>query len=309
MGLLERSRSVSFEQVCWSEADLALVDEARALLGPRRPRRGGTSGVAGDGQRLEQEPESSDAAPRAYGHIVVDEAQDLSPMQLRMLARRSISGSITLVGDLAQAIGPWTASGWEEVTRHLSGHKRASMVELSVSYRTPEEVLELSNRLLPEIGASSRPPVAVRRAGAPPRIRRSSPERLGAVAVAEVAELATKVGRGTLAVIVAPESADEMSGALGDGGLEFADLRRDPLGSQVSLLPAHMANGLEFDAVVVMEPAEISGRSVQGLRMLYVALTRPTRYLSIIHARELPDALSGMSGQVEVPGGRAGNSL
>ncbi|MGO8872370.1 MAG: HelD family protein, partial [Acidimicrobiales bacterium] len=117
--LLFRPRSSSFDDVAWTPADAALVDEARHLLGARNG--------------------SADDEVRKYGHIVVDEVQDLSPMQLRMLTRRSLSGSMTVVGDIAQATAPWAPSSWADITEHLPRRRPVRTVELTVSYRTPAE--------------------------------------------------------------------------------------------------------------------------------------------------------------------------
>ncbi len=133
--LLFRKRSSSLAEIPWTQADLALIDEARVLLGPRRT---GASSRPGE----------SDEGPATYGHIVVDEAQDLSPMQLRMIARRSLSGSVTAVGDIAQATGAWAPRSWDEVTAHLPTSRTPRTTTLTVSYRTPAEVVELSARLL-----------------------------------------------------------------------------------------------------------------------------------------------------------------
>ena len=148
--LLRRSRSASFEEVAWTPADAALVDEARALLGPR-------SGSAEDGLRK-------------YGHIVVDEVQDLSPMQLRMLTRRSLSGSMTVVGDIAQATAPWAPASWSDITAHLPRRRPARTVELTVSYRTPAEVLAVASRVLAVAAPELTPPTPVRRTEVEPRM-------------------------------------------------------------------------------------------------------------------------------------------
>ncbi|MGH8980607.1 MAG: HelD family protein, partial [Acidimicrobiales bacterium] len=161
---LFRPRSDSLEEVGWTVPDAALVDEARALLGPRRPRSRRRAEPAERVEHLRDEfgfwpvglsiaPVVAGASPeeediRSFGHIVVDEAQDLSPMQLRMLVRRSISGSMTVVGDVAQATGPWAPSGWEDVARYLTPTRPARMVELTVGYRTPAEVMEIAEGVL-----------------------------------------------------------------------------------------------------------------------------------------------------------------
>ncbi|HXQ90705.1 MAG TPA: hypothetical protein VN768_04035, partial [Acidimicrobiales bacterium] len=276
--LLLRPRSATLGEIPWTVADLALIDEARVLLGPRRPRAAGGGGGDHD-------------EPRTYGHIVVDEAQDLSPMQLRSVSRRSLSGSITMVGDIGQATGPWAPASWGEVTAHLPGPRAPRQVELTVSYRTPAEVVEVAARVLAETAPGLRPPTPVRRTGVAPHF-----EQVEASHLAErVAALATRACRdvapGTAAVLAPGSLVADLAVALDAAGVQASDPRRDGLGAPLSLLPVDLANGLEFDAVVVVEPAAIVEESPQGLRALYVALTRPTRRLTVIHTRPLPGAL------------------
>jgi DNA helicase IV len=278
--LLLRPRSATLAEIPWTVADLALIDEARVLLGPRRPRGSGGGGGEHDD-------------PRTYGHIVVDEAQDLSPMQLRSVARRSLSGSITMVGDIGQATGPWAPAGWDEVTAHLPSQRPARTVELTVSYRTPAEVVEVAARVLAETAPGLKPPTPVRRTGIAPHFEQVE---LGELAH-RVAELSTQACRdvapGTAAVLAPASLVADLAVALDAAGVHATDPRRDGLGAPLSLLPVDLANGLEFDAVVVVEPAAIVEESPQGLRALYVALTRPTRRLAVIHTRPLPAALRG----------------
>ncbi len=145
--MLQRDPGPGPDAVAWTDADLALLDEARAVLGP--PRR---------------QP-SDDDRPRSYGHIVVDEAQELSPMQLRMLGRRSLSGSMTIVGDVAQATGEWAPGSWDEVLAHLPSHKGNRITELTVNYRTPSEIMELAGRVLAVAAPGMSAPEAVRTTG------------------------------------------------------------------------------------------------------------------------------------------------
>ena len=107
---------------------------------------------------------------RSFGHIVVDEVQDLSPMQLRMLARRSLSGSMTVVGDIAQATGPWAPQSWDDITQYLSPQRPPRLVELTVSYRTPAEVVALAAQVLAVAAPAITPPRPVRQSGFPPRV-------------------------------------------------------------------------------------------------------------------------------------------
>jgi len=285
--LLVRPRSPSLAEVPWTSADLALLDEARVLLGPRRARGGeprNGDGRAGDTAGTEL---------RAYGHIVVDEAQDLSPMQLRMVARRSLSGSMTVVGDIGQATGPWAPASWDDVVAHLPDQRPARRVELTVSYRTPAEVVEVAAPVLQAAAPGLRPPRPVRRTGVRPRFE-AAPEGGGALVAAVVAvtgDLCAEVAPGTTAVVAPASLVAELAVGLDAAGLSASDPRSDGLGASLSLLPVDLANGLEFDAVVVVEPAAIVDQSTQGLRALYVALTRPTRRLAVVHARPLPPCL------------------
>ena len=284
--LLRRPRSVSFDDVSWTPADAALVDEARHLLGPR-------NGSAEDGVRK-------------YGHIVVDEVQDLSPMQLRMLTRRSLSGSMTVVGDIAQATAPWAPATWTDITDHLPRRRPVRSVELTVSYRTPAEVLAVATRVLAVAAPELAPPRPVRRTEVEPRtvpvVDPSGSPRGATVGdlartVAEVsAEEVAAVKPGRVAVL-APETLLE---ALADAlaAVELAvvdarDMRKGGLSEPLVLLAADSANGLEFDSVVVVEPGLIAGETARGLRTLYVALTRPTQRLSVVHLAPLPAALEG----------------
>ena len=179
---LYRPRSSSLDAVHWTVGDAALIDEARTLLGPRRSRP-----ARARAQRIEEGavpeagfwPQGLTASPapvsaaaggsedeiRSFGHIVVDEVQDLSPMQLRMLARRSLSGSMTVVGDIAQATGPWAPAGWDDITRHLSPQRKPTLVELTVSYRTPAEVVALASKVLAVAAPGISPPRPVRQSG------------------------------------------------------------------------------------------------------------------------------------------------
>jgi DNA helicase IV len=314
-GALHRARSTRLDDVEWTPADVALVDEARTVLGPRQPRltraetrerdargQGGPTWPKGLG------PAATGPAPpvptediRSYGHIVVDEAQDLSPMQLRMLARRSISGSMTVVGDIAQSTGPWTPRRWEEVTEHLAPRRPVRLVELTVSYRTPAEAVAVSARVLKVAAPELTPPRAVRRSGKPPRIEAVASGSLNARVAEVTAAQLESVGGGRVAVLAPAVLLVELGAALSERGLRWTD-PRDPAGeglaSPLVLLPADEANGLEFDGVVVVEPALIAAEPSQaerppvpttrGLRTLYVALTRLTQELAVVHAMPLP---------------------
>jgi DNA helicase IV len=277
---LYRRRASTVEQVHWTEADLALLDEARALLGPARRRPG----------------PGEDEGPRSYGHIVADEAQDLSPMQLRMLGRRSLSGSMTIVGDIAQATGQWAPASWKDVLAHLPAPRGTRAVELTVNYRTPSEVMDLARRVLEAAAPHLRPPESVRTTGVAPRIIAAAApldERVAQVTRAEVAIVnGEEATGGTVAVICPPSLLEPVGAALARVGVEFGSLAGGALDETVTLVPIEAAKGLEFDSVVVAEPGRLVDEAAGGLRSLYVALTRATRRLSIVHADALPSPLA-----------------
>jgi DNA helicase IV len=266
--LLLRERSTRLEDVRWSAADVALLDEARALLGPAR---------AGD------EP-----LP-AYGHVLVDEAQDLSPMELRMIGRRLVSDSLTLVGDLAQATAPAAVTSWSEAMAYL-GLPGADVVELSVNYRTTEQVMAFASALLAEAAPGLCPPRSVRRNGALPVVHHvASDEVVSTVAELVSAEVA-RSDEGTIGVIVAPDRVEEILGALRGAGL---DVERGSAGllHRVSVLEPVLSKGLEFDTVVVVEPDRLAAPGAVGARLLFTVLTRPTHRLFLATAKPLPPLL------------------
>jgi DNA helicase IV len=229
----------------WTAADLALLDEAEAAIsGP----------------------------PRDYGHIVVDEAQDLSAMGLRALARRSRGASMTVLGDLAQATAPAAQESWEAAIAHLGAPSTAQRADLDLGYRVQASIMDMANGLL-AIGAPDVTPCrSVRVDGREPVLLAVTPDDGGALgdavhrAVADLAAAYTTVG------VVVPRS---LRDALGD------------VTGAIVLDPPD-AKGLEFDAVVVVEPAAIAGDTARGLRLLYVALTRAVQELVVVHAQPLP---------------------
>jgi DNA helicase IV len=257
----------------WTVADVPLLDEARVLLGPR--------------------PRSRDEDEiRTYGHIVVDEAQDLTLMQLRMLARRSLGGSMTVVGDIAQATGPWAPGSWEEVLVHLPSRKPPRVSELSIGYRTPASIMTLANKVLSIAAPELTPPRAVREGDVDPIVLRVDAAGLAA----EVARLAAQerdtVGEGNVAVVVPDSLVRPIGDALREADVDFGEAARVGLDAQVNLVPVRLVKGLELDSVLVVEPSRIVAEEPQGLRALYVALTRATQRLAVVHAEPLPDALT-----------------
>jgi DNA helicase IV len=312
--LLFRERSAELHAIAWTDADLPLVDEADAILGPpgaARPRARrrrnrdyeleqaratvaelGVGGAVSAEQLVDRYGSDSAASvdddePRTFGHVIVDEAQDLTAMQWRMLARRCPSGSMTIVGDFGQASRPGALSGWDDVLRELPDRAAPRRVLLSVNYRTPAEIMEFANQLLPAAAPGVEPARPVRSTGAHPVIETVGPGDLVDAAVRAVNRVADDGG--TVAVIAAPVLHDAIAHGLRDRGA-IAD-SVEAIDARVAVITAIDSKGLEFDHVVVVEPAELVGADQPGLRLLYVVLTRATRSLTVVHAQPLPEAL------------------
>jgi DNA helicase IV len=224
--------------------------------------------------------------PDTYGHIVLDEAQDLSAMQFRAVGRRCATGSVTVLGDLAQGTAPWAAGDWATVLAHL-GKPDAAVSYLTTGYRVPGEVVELANRLLPHLAVSV-PAGRALRSGHDALTVRAVPE-LAAAAVVAVRE----AGEGSVGVIAADAMAPVLTAALEAAGIAVAEPDHPEAGERVTVLPASLCKGLEFDHVVLVEPAAIVAAEPLGLRRLYVALTRAVTRLTVLHREPLPVELAG----------------
>jgi DNA helicase IV len=289
--LLQRSRGETLDDVQWTSADIPLLDEAATHIGPLPQ----SAHVVHDQPTpLRVNPDGTSTEDvRTYGHILVDEGQDLSPMQLRMLSRRSLSGSMTIVGDIGQATGMWAPESWDTVLRHLPGKRTPRIEELTVGYRTPSEIMDLAARVLKEAAPGLTVPQSVRSVGYGPQVVSGrSGDDLMALSVSALGELRRTVGTGTIGVI-APESLVEpLIKALRGAEVDFD---RGEGSADVSVVAVRTAKGLEFDGVLVVEPGRIVSETSTGLRALYVALTRPTRALSMVHIDTLPDCLLAVS--------------
>ena len=271
---LRRDREHVADDVTWTYDDVPLLDEARALLGPK--------------PRKRRRPDDD---VRTYGHIVVDEAQDLSPMQLRMLNRRSLNGSMTLVGDIAQATGQWAHESWDEILDHLPDRREPRRAELTIGYRLPAPNMALAARVLRFAAPELSPPRSIREDGDPPRIVGATPEGLLDEVVAATRTELDAVGVGNVAVLCPSSLVEPVSGALDAAGVEHRLATRHGFDAQVTVVPVRVVKGLELDATVVVEPAAVVEEEAQGLRALYVALTRATKRLTLVHAQPLPEAL------------------
>lgn len=272
---LRRDRSDEPNGIAWTHEDAPLLDEARALLGPPPRRRRSADGP-------------DDDEIRTYGHIVVDEAQDLSPMQLRMLERRSLNGSMTVVGDIAQATGQWAHASWDEILDLLPTKREPHRAELTLGYRLPAPIMDLAARVLRHTAPELRPPRSVREDGVEPTIRRAGDEGLMAAVVATTRIERAAVDPGQVAVVCSRSMIDLVCGALDEAGIAFGRATRHGLEHRVTVVEVGLVKGLEVDSVVVVEPAAIVAEEAQGDRALYVALTRATKRLAIVHDAELP---------------------
>jgi DNA helicase IV len=274
---LYRERSESLDEVRWSNADAALLDEARFLLGPR-PRKSG---------KVDETDEI-----RTFGHIVVDEVQDLTPMQLRMVTRRSLSGSMTVVGDIAQATGPLAPNDWKDVLEHLPSRKTPRIVGLSVGYRIPAQIMELADKVMHAATPGLRAPRSVRDGDEVPVITSvASDDELFEAVITRARILLQQSGGGRTAIICPDDMVDQMSTALTSASVPHGRAQAAGLDENLSIVPASLAKGLELDDVIVVEPSAIVADDAQGLRLLYVTLTRSTRSLTVVHRMPLPEAM------------------
>jgi DNA helicase IV len=241
----------------WSAADAVLVDEAADLI----------------------------ARTPSLGHVVLDEAQDLSAMQCRAVGRRCETGSATVLGDVAQGTTPWAVRDWPALLRHL-GKPEAALTVLDLGYRVPRQIIDYAGRLLPSIAPDLAPPRSVRSAAGALNVRRVCDLP---TAVAEECRTAL-LGEGSIGLIAADADVEDVAACL--DGLEYAPLAEGLAASRLVLTPATQAKGLEFDQVIVVEPAAIvEADGDAGLRRLYVVLTRAVSRLTIVHARDLPKPL------------------
>lgn len=273
-----------------------LTDEERSILLWANPPagRGSARWSAADSVLLD---EINDHLQRtaSLGHVVLDEAQDLSPMQLRGVGRRCSTGSATVLGDLAQGTTPWATDSWESSLSHL-GKADGHIEILERGFRVPASVIAYATRLLPSIAPGLGAPVSVR--DNPGRLEIL---RVDAVALYDrVAESVAETARepGSVGVIAPDEAVGRVSKALTRKGIDHGVLGADhgDVDHQVDVIPATVAKGLEFDRVIVVEPSAIAAAEPDrrtGLRRLYVVLTRAVSELTVIHADALPVELTG----------------
>ena len=280
---------------------LLTTDEQHTLL---RPRASADAWTASDLPLLDEAEALVKGAPRRFGHVVVDEAQDLSPMQLRMLARRAHRHSMTVLGDLAQATGPASPASWEATLEHLGRPANAQPAELTMGYRLPGAFLALANRLLPIAAPDVAPSRSVRADGDPPDVHAFAADEL----VPAIAEHALALAKefATVAVIAAAGRVDALPRAIEDRGVVLAEPGEVTPERPLVVVAARLAKGLEFDAVIVAEPAEIAADEPHGARLLFVALTRAVQHLALAHAQPLPSVLTDAGTDTEGTAAPAG---
>ncbi len=223
-----------------------------------------------------------------YGHVVVDEAQELSPMAWRMLVRRCPLKSMTVVGDVAQTGDIAGSTSWAKALNpHVRGRWR--MAELTVNYRTPQEIMAVAEPVLAAIDPELAQPTSVRQTGLLPWVVQVNAERVPSAVAELVAEELGRLGAGQLAVLHSGDAGELLDAVR---ALVPAAVGEAGPGRSVVVLDVRQAKGLEFDAVVVVEPAQIVRSAARGLGDLYVALTRATQRLGIVHSAPLPAVLA-----------------
>ncbi|WP_443078872.1 HelD family protein [Streptomyces sp. NBC_01497] len=285
----------SVKSAAWSAADAVLIDEANDLV----------------------------SRTHSLGHVVLDEAQDLSPMQYRAVGRRCSTGSATVLGDLAQGTTPWATTSWEQALLHL-GKPEALVEELTAGFRVPREVIAYASRLLPSIAPGLAEVRSVRESPGSLSVREVTTDTgtlagpvgaadggtgahggttadaaaaaAGDAAVLDACRQALK-HEGSTGLIAADARVPALAAALGAAGMPYLSPGEETTAeSRLTLVPASLAKGLEYDYVVLDEPSAIvAGEPDErtGLRRLYVALTRAVSGLAVLHTTPLPAALAG----------------
>lgn len=252
----------SVKSAKWSPADAVLIDEATDLV-----------------QRT-----------HSLGHVVLDEAQDLSPMQYRAVGRRCTTGSATVLGDLAQGTTPWATRSWDEALAHL-GKGEAVIEELTAGFRVPTDVITYASRLLPHIAPGLTPVASVRENPGFFEVRPTTADEQVVDACEELLR-----NEGSIGLIAADARIPALTEALTAAGLTYLGPGEETTAeTRLTLVPASLAKGLEYDYVVLDEPqAVVDGEPDErtGLRRLYVALTRAVSGLTVTHAAPLPQQLT-----------------
>ncbi|MGN6473571.1 MAG: HelD family protein [Mycobacteriales bacterium] len=332
----ERRLLVREPGASWTAADVPLLDEAWALLGdPEEVLRAAAErrrlrlekiyaqeAIAASGYQGQVDADAlaerfgapggggATIAERAagdpdweFGHLIVDEAQELSPMAWRMLVRRCPMRSMTVVGDVDQLASPWGTRRWAD-TLDAVAPDRWEMRELTVNYRTPSEIMAVAADVLAAADPDAVPPSSVRDAGTAPLSHRVWPgQDRNEVLLATVAASRDSIGDGRLAVLTSAADFESVRASLADRYGADIGVGAVGLAAPIAVLEIGDAKGLEFDGVVLVDPGEWLTEGERGLRDLYVALTRATQRLDVVHTGALPGVLARLAD------GRAGTNI
>jgi DNA helicase IV len=224
----------------------------------------------------------------SLAHIVIDEAQDLSAMACRAIGRRCTTGSVTVLGDIAQGTTAWATPSWEQLLGHL-GKPEAALEVLTTGYRVPRQILDFASRLLGQIAPELAPASSVRQDPGSLVVSAVARAQLAAALAAACADALARPG--SIAVITADADTADIAAVLARSALPHAILDGDSEVGQLVVVPVSLAKGLEFDHVIVVEPARIAAAEARGLQRLYVALTRAVSRLTVLHSEPLPASL------------------
>jgi DNA helicase IV len=259
LSLLERRPSAQISTESWSLADVALLDFLEAQ-------------IVGQGETFE--------------YLVVDEAQDMSPMQIESIRRRSSTGDILLLGDMAQGTGSWIYESWEDIAE-LLGSNISRLDELEFGYRVPKQIFDYAARVLTYIDPNLKSPRLVRDVPDSPKIVITSDyKKLFTQLISDLATM--DISTGLIGIIAADDQCEIIADELKSAQILFNNLPSDSLGVGVNLVPVSRQKGLEFDSVILIEPQSIIDIPRVGLRQLYVALSRALRSLHIYAIEDLP---------------------
>ncbi|GAA1979728.1 AAA family ATPase [Catenulispora subtropica] len=302
-----------------AEGILTSEEQAGILWTATRPKVPRTPGTAkwssADAVIIDEAHDQLDRFP-SLAHVVLDEAQDLSAMQYRAVGRRCSTGSVTVLGDIAQGTTPWATPSWAETLKHL-GKTEAVIEELTLGFRVPRQIIDFAARLLPDAAPGLLPPTSVRQQGGSLEIDAVADASDLVDTAVTAAELALATHEGSVGLITADARIAEIAAALTTAGVEHTVLGSEPpapaidgateteaelvesllatdTGPRLVLVPATLAKGLEYDQVLVLEPAEIVAAEPRGLRRLYVVLTRAVSRLHVLHSAPLPPQLTAV---------------
>lgn len=267
--LLHRS-SIDSEKIdTWSRSDLVLLNEARTHLGSYY-------------KKAKDKEED-----RGYGHVIIDEAQDLSPMTARMIGRYSLAGSMTIVGDVAQSTSPFGLRTWQEIVAPFPRTKEMNIVELGVNYRTPHEVMKIANGILKEFAPNLVPAESIRYSEQPVEIVQVGSGSFEKILVDTIRREMSNVHPGIVALIAPHDQKESLKKDLANAGLPVSS----DIDESLTVLSINEAKGLEFDSVIIVGANRLLVSDKTNLQALFVATTRTTVRLVFLDNKDLPDVV------------------